>query len=304
MKHISKITALMAFMLSLMLFTGCKKEYGPDKIPNFPVMDVAPVPKFSMDPDGDLVIQQPEDFKSKFTLDLYFPEDVKTIPQSADISVVMNSNYKDIRKFKTGITSFPSTFDITGADLANLFGIDIADIVPGYKFELRTDFTLKDGTVIPGFVTLTNKKDPTKSSSPNTASSDVNNWPDSKTNIIFNAVCPLEIENFVGSLTVNDPYFWEDTYPVTITQEGTDVLNVSGLNQTPSESMKIKIDFKSFKAIVEKQIIDPAPWFFSYTNLTVEGTGTVDACNNVITLDMKWTVDQGSFGNGDFIIKL
>ncbi|HRN55167.1 MAG TPA: hypothetical protein PLL71_01875 [Agriterribacter sp.] len=294
---------LTTLVLPLLLLTGCKKEYGPDKIPNFPVMDIAPVPKFTLDPAGDLVIQQPEDFKGKFTLDLYFPDDQKTIPQSADISVVMNNNYKDIRKFKTGITSFPSTIDVTGADLANLFGINVEDIVPGFKFEIRADFNMTDGSVIPGFVTL-NSGDPVKGSSPNTASSDVNNWPDSKTNIIFNAVCPLEIENFVGTLTAEDPYFWEDTYPVTVTLEGTDVLKVAGLNQTPSESMKIKIDFKSFIATVEKQIIDPAPWFFSYTNLAVQGTGTVDACNTVINLTLTWTVDQGSFGSGDYIIKL
>ncbi|HRO46199.1 hypothetical protein [Agriterribacter sp.] len=302
MKNINAILIVLA--LPLLLLTSCKKEYGPDKIPNFPVMDIAPVPKFALDPAGDLVIQQPEDFKSKFTLDLYFPDDQKTVPQSADVSIVMNNNYKDIRKFKTGVTTFPATFDITGADLANLFNIAIEEIVPGYKFEIRADFTLKDGTVIPGFVALPDKSSPAKSSSPITASSDVNNWPDSKTNIIYNAVCPLEIENFVGSFTANDPYFWEDSYPVTITLEEPNVLKVTGLNQTPSESMKIKIDFKSFIATVDKQIIDPAPWFFSYTNLAVQGTGTVDACNNVINLTLTWTVDQGSFGSGDFIIKL
>ena len=80
MKHIFKLTALMAITLQMVFLSGCKKEYGPDKIPNFPVMDGAPVPKFALDPAGDLVIQQPEEFKSKFTLDLYFPDDLKTAP--------------------------------------------------------------------------------------------------------------------------------------------------------------------------------------------------------------------------------
>lgn len=302
MKHISNITALMAFTLSLMLFAGCKKEYGPDKIPNFPVMDVAPVPKFTMDPDADLVIQQPEEFKSKFTLGLYFPDDQETIPQSADISIVMNNNYKDIRKFKTGITAFPSTFDITSADLANLFGINIEDIVPGYKFELRTDFTLKDGTVIPGFVTLPDKKAPTKGNSPITTSSDINNWPDSKTNIIFNAVCPLEVENLVGNAAIEDPFFYEGDYEATITQEDDYVLRLTGLNENPASSFLIKIDRKAFSATVAKQVVEPTIW--GYTNLAVQGTGTVDACNNVITLRLTWTVDQGSFGGSDTDFKI
>ena len=302
MKHIIKLTVLMAITLQMVFFSGCKKEYGPDKIPNFPVMDGAPVPKFALDPAGDLVIQQPEEFKSKFTLDLYFPDDLKTAPQSADISVVMNNNYKDIRKFKTGITTFPVTIEITAAELATLFNIDLADIVPGYKFELRADFTMKDGTVIPGFVTLPDKKNPVKSSSPNTASSDVNNWSGSKTNIVYNAVCPLEIEDFVGAAAIEDPFFYEGKYAATVTQEGDNMLKLSGLNEDPASTFLIKIDFKAFTATVAKQVV--APSMFGYTNLAVEGSGTVDACNKKITLDLKWTVDQGSFGNGAFIIKL
>ncbi len=302
MKNINAILIVLA--LPLLLLTSCKKEYGPDKIPNFPVMDIAPVPKFAIDPTGDLVIQQPEDFKSKFTLDLYFPDDEKTVPQSADISVVMNNNYKDIRKFKTGITTFPVTVDITGAELATLFNIDLSDIVPGFKFELRADFTLKDGTVIPGFVALPDKVSPAKSSSPITASSDVNNWPDSKTNIIYNAVCPLEIDDFVGEAAIDDPYFYEGDYVAQITREGDDMLRFTGLNENPASSFLIKIDSKAFTATVARQVVEPSIW--GYTNLTVEGSGTVDACNKVITFRFTWRVDQGSFGgsDSDFTVKL
>ena len=49
MKHIFKLTALMAITLQMVFLSGCKKEYGPDKIPNFPVMDGAPVPKFALE---------------------------------------------------------------------------------------------------------------------------------------------------------------------------------------------------------------------------------------------------------------
>ncbi|MCO5235472.1 MAG: hypothetical protein M9933_04310 [Chitinophagaceae bacterium] len=297
MKNIFKTFTLIAVSLPLVFLQGCSKEYGPDKIPNFPKMDVAPVPKFTVDASADLVIQQPENFKGKFTLDLYFPEDARTLPKSADISVAKNRDYTNIKKLKSGITSFPVTIEITGADLASLFGIEVADIVPGNRFEIRADFTMEDGTVIPGFVDLNNGE------TANTASSDINGWPDSKTNVVYNAVCPLEIEAFLGDKTVDDPFFWEGSYPVTVTLEGEDVLVVTGINETPGVSMKIKIDFKSFIATVTKRVLDPAPWFFSYTNLYAEGSGNVDACNGVITMDLKWGVDQGGFGNGTFILK-
>lgn len=303
MKSLRINLLLAALALPWALFTGCKKEYGPDKIPNFPTMEVAPVPKFTVDPSSDLVIVEPDEFKTRFTLDLYFPDDEKSLPQSADISVVMNNDYKNIRKLKTGITTFPTTIELTGPELATLFNIDIEEIIPGTKFELRADFTMDDGRVIPGFVYL-DKGSATKGSSPSTASSDVNNWPDSKTNIVYNAVCPIEIDNFVGDMEVDDPFFWEDTYPVTVSLVAPDVLKISGVNQTREEEFLVRIDFKAFTATVEKQIIDPAPWFFGYTNLAVEGSGSVDACNNVINLTISWTVDQGSFGSGDFILRM
>ncbi len=304
MKNIIKSFALIALSLPFIFLNGCSKEYGPDKIPNFPKMDAAPVPKFTVDASADLVIQQPEEFRGKFTLDLYFPEDTRTFPKSADISVVRNRKYTNIKKIKSGITSFPVTIEVTGSELAALFGVDVSEITPGDRFEFRADFTMPDGTVIPGFVDLNNGE------TPNTTSSDINGWPNSKTNVIYNAVCPIEIENFLGNKTVDDPFFWEDSYPVTITLEGEDVLVVTGINTVPAEVMKIKIDSKAFTATVTKQIIDPKAPFFpfppgdpTYADLSAEGAGTVDACNNVITLDLKWTVFGGGFGNGPFIIK-
>lgn len=308
MKNIIKSFALITISLPLIFLNGCSKEYGPDKIPNFPKMDVAPVPKFTVDAAGDQVIQEPQDFKGKFTLDLYFPEDARTLPKSADVSVARNRNYSNLKKIETNIQSFPATIEVTGPELASLFGIDITEIVPGDRFEFRADFTMSDGRTIPGFLFLNNKEKETA----NTASSDINGWPDSKTNVVFNAVCPLDLDNFVGDMTVEDPFFWEDSYPVTVELEGDDILIIKGINQIPEDQIKIKINRKNFTATVSKQLIHPGrPPFFDdwgfpndaeYANLNVEGSGTLDGCNNTISLDLKWTVDAGSFGTGSFKI--
>lgn len=285
--------------LSLILLTGvvillasCKKEVGPNHLPNLPTLTRSPIPQFTPDTSLDAVIQQPQDFHAAFTLGLYFPNDIQ--PASADIDVVMNGDYTNIKKLKTGITTFPSKIDVTGDDLATAFGLNVNDIQPGDKFELRATFTLKDGTVIDGFA---NGVDAVE------ASTDVKNFPGSQTSITYTAVCPLDISAFVGNATVVDDYFWGDTYPVTVTQPSPGVLQVTGINQEPGESVLINIDSKAFTATVPSQIIDPAPSFFSYTNLTMAGSGTVDACNNVITMNITWTVDQGSFGGGPFILQ-
>jgi len=286
MKNYLKYSVFILLGLAFFL-VNCNKEVGPDHLPNLPELTRSPIPNFKADTSLDQVIQKPEDFHAAFTLSLYFPNDVQ--PASADIDVAMNGDYSNIKKLKTGITTFPAKVDVTGDDLAKLFGIATSDIKPGYKFEIRATFTLKDGTVLPGFA---NGVDAVE------ASSDVKNFPGLTTSLTYSAVCPLDVSAFVGNATVNDTYFWEGSYPVTVTEPSPGVLKVTGINETPTESMVIDVNSKTFVANVASQMIDAAPSFFSYTHLTVEGSGTVNSCDNVITLTLAWSVDQGSFGSG------
>lgn len=265
---------------------------GPNHLPNLPVLTRSPIPLFTPDTAFDAVIQEPADFHAAFTIALYFPDDAQ--PASCDIDVAMNGDYTKIEKLKTGITTFPTQVDVTGDELAQLFGIDINDIKPGDQFELRATFKLKDGTVLNGFANDISAVD---------ASSDIKNFPGAETSITYNAVCPLDITAFLGTATVVDNFFWEDTYPVTVTEPSPGVLKVVGLNQTSNESVLINVNLKTFVATIPSQIIDPAPPFFSYTNLSMAGSGTVDACNNVITVNVSWNVDQGGFGSGPFVLK-
>lgn len=276
------------------LLASCKKEVGPNHLPNLPELTRSPIPLFTPDTTFDAVIQEPQDFHAAFTIALYFPDDVQ--PASCDIDVAMDGDYSNIRKLKTGITTFPTKIDVAGDDLATLFGIDINAIKPGDKFELRATYKLKDGTLLNGFANDINAAD---------ASSDVKNFPGAQTSITYNAVCPFDITAFLGNATVVDTYFWEDTYPVTVTEPSPGVLKVTGVNQQPNVSVLIYINDKTFVATVPSEIIDKdvSSYVGPYTNLTMDGSGTVDACNNLITLNIAWSVAQGSFGSGPFVLK-
>lgn len=286
-KYLVVILAGLAFLL-----VNCSKEVGPNHLPKLPDLTRTPIPLFTPDTALDAVIQEPADFRAAFTLDLYFPDDVQ--PASCDIDVALNGDYTNIHKLKTDITTFPVKVELTAEDLANACGISLDDIVPGYQFELRATYTLKDGTVLNGFADGINAVD---------ASSDLKNFPGSQTSITYTAVCPLDLEAFVGPMTVVDDFFWEGTYPVTVTQPSPGVLKVTGLNQDPDESVLISINDKTFVATVSSQIVAPAPDFFSYTNLTMAGSGNVNACDTIITLNIDWNVDQGGFGAGPFILQ-
>src|SRR6185437_5579561 len=225
------------------LLASCKKEVGPNHLPNLPELTRSPIPLFTPDTAFDAVIQEPVDFHAAFTIALYFPDDVQ--PVSCDIDVAMDGDYTKIEKLKTGITTFPMQIDVTGDDLAQLFGIDVNDIKPGDKFELRATFKLKDGTVLNGFANDIGAAE---------TSSDIKNFPGSQTSITYNAVCPLDISTFLGSATVVDNFFWEDTYPVTVTEPSPGVLKVTGINQVPGESVLIDVNSKTFIATIASQV--------------------------------------------------
>ena len=83
------------------------------------------------------------------------------------------------------------------------------------------------------------------------------------------------------------------------------MLKVTGINQQPGVSVNVTLNAKTYVATVTGQIIDQdvSGYVGPYTNLKMEGKGTIDACNNALKLDIAWTVSQGSFGSGPFIIK-
>lgn len=282
-----------ALAVFTILLTNCSKDVGPQHLPNVPEITRTPIPLFTVDPSSDLFINVPSDFHVKFSIDVYFPDDVKTKPKSCNIVVARNHqyDYADIKTLKADITTFPGEVEMTGSDLASIFGIPIDSIKGGDSYEVRADFVMADGTVFHGFADGTGVVD---------ASSDIKNFPGSTTSLLYNAVCPIDINAFLGEMMVTDDYFWEDSYEVIVTEEAPNVLKVSGINQTASEYILINLDPNTFVATVDKRVIDPAPPYFSYTNLTADGSGTIDACRTIISLTLDWNVDQGGFGAGSF----
>lgn len=282
MKKILVFTIIAAFTF----LSACRKSDNP----KLPELTRVPVPLITKDLTGDGTISKdnPAGFKGKFIVDLYFKDGPK--PAKFDVVVIKNGDKTNVKHIQDGVTAFPTTVNVTGAQLITLFG---SAIVLGDKFTIGVNLTTAAGQFFEAFPP-----------GPGSVAygSGLINQPGASTQIDYIAVCPFDISQYVGPATANDPYFWEDSYPVTVTLEGTNGLRVKGINQTPSESVLITINPATLDATVTKQIIDPAPPFFSYTNLAMEGKGTVDACNKRINMNITWTVSQGSFGAGPFSV--
>lgn len=284
MKRILTYSILVAFIL----LSACRKSDNP-KIPT--LIDVA-VPLITIDGSADVTISKdnPTAFKGKFIVDLYFKDGPK--PAKFDVVVIKNGDKTNVRHLKDGITTFPTSVDVTGQQLTTLFN---SPIVLGDKFSIGVDVTTEAGQLFQAFPQPANAQ---------AYGAGLNGQAGASTQIDYSAVCPIYIEQFLGTSTVVDNFFWEASYPVTVTNPSPGVLQIMGINQQPNVSVLVYIDSKYYTAKIPAEIIDAKPSYVGpYTNLKMDGKGTVDACKISINLSIAWSVDQGSFGTGPFILK-
>lgn len=127
-----------SLLAAITLLTACRKEDNP----KIPTLSRVPVVSVTADPTADLTISatNPATFSGKFKVDLFFKDDVK--PTKVDIVVIKNGVPGSVKMFSAGLTTFPTTLTVTGAQLATLFG---ATPVLGDQYDFGADIYTQDG---------------------------------------------------------------------------------------------------------------------------------------------------------------
>ncbi len=115
---------LIFYILLSIVFIGCSKDDGP--VTEAIGLERVPAPKLTLDPTGSAAIDllDPGSFSGKFTVGLYFPNDIP--PSKLDIVVRKNNNNSTVKVLQPGVTTFPSSFTVTAAQLETLFGTPVA----------------------------------------------------------------------------------------------------------------------------------------------------------------------------------
>ncbi|HYC28923.1 MAG TPA: hypothetical protein VEB42_08905 [Chitinophagaceae bacterium] len=119
---------LTAFALSTVItFTACSKDDGP--IPERIGIEDVPAMTMNLEPqkknNNDTIrIGNPGAFSTKFKVAMVFPDQLQ--PTKVDIVVRKNGSAANVKTYKADISSFPTSFTITAADIATLFGAPIA----------------------------------------------------------------------------------------------------------------------------------------------------------------------------------
>lgn len=204
-------------------------------------------------------------------------------------------------KFKSqvvmdNITEFPKEVTIDVADVYSKFGLTSPTL--GETVYFTTNTVLKDDFVIPGWdqvIGFNNKA--------------FAGWRvDGRAysyNVRYSVACELVLDDFVGPNTVTDGLFG-GSYSVNIVKVSDTELSVEGMFYDEADAaLKIIVDPTDHSIKISKQMLkaDAQSWFGQpYTNFSLAGGGTMNACETSFSFTAEVTVDQGSFGNRNWTI--
>lgn len=287
-----KIIIISLYLLSVAGgFNACRKEDNP----KIPALSRFPLPQLVKLAGTDQVIsaQDPAAFTGKFTVGLFFPDDIP--PQKFDVVVIKNEDKTNVKVIQPNVTAYPTTITITGSELENLFG---APIVLGDKFDISVDITTITGAKFEAFPVTGNPY-----------AAGVAAQPGASTFVRYEAVCQYNPEQYQGNFEVVTDE-WGD-YPtgtiVPITMiDATHFSFKYGANN--AQPIIVTVNPNTNAVSVAKQVYGsgyPPGWTFG--DISAESVPSVEnfvaPCSGTFSVLLKHTVAAGSFGEYKIVLR-
>ena len=289
------------FILAATLFTACKKNDGP--IPKDILGERTPQPQVTKDAGSQAIdVLNLDAFSASFKVGVY--KETDAAPSKMDVVIRKNGLNSSAKVFQAGVTTFPSTFTITSAQLATLFGTavklnDSYDIsvdvytASGKKFEAYP--------IIPG------------SPSAFGFGSGVSSQPGASLSVQYKAICAYSPVIYEGNFEVVTDE-WNDYVPgdvIEITKvDDTHIsfLHIAATNPVP---LIITINPLDNGASVAKQTVGGTwawggPAYADPFILTAGGSSAnfVSPCDQTLTLALNYGYSAGTFGGGPYKLVL
>jgi len=275
---------LLYILLAMTFLAGCDKNDGP--IPDNVKLERVPQPQIVKNGGSAAIdVTNLGSFQGKFDVGLYFPNDIK--PSKMD--VVIRKNNSTVKVFQTDVATFPSSFTITAAQLATLFG---TPVVLNDNYDIGADVYTQDGKKYEAF--------------PATGvgyASGIASQPGATTSTRYSAICQYNPDIYQGNFVVVEDEF-ADLQPgdvVVLTKiDATHFSYIypSGINPTP---IIVTVNPLNNAVTIAKQKFGSAfTWEPAYTNPNAETKGNaldvVSPCDKEWGAVVNYSVDQGSFG--------
>lgn len=288
-----KINILAALTLGLIIaFAGCKKDDGG--IRSSVVIKSVPVVSTKIESTGSQAIDllNLAGFSGKFKVELYFPG--ATPPDKVDIVVRKNGSNTNVKVVKKDVTTLPFSFTVTSADIAAIFGVAIA---LGDTYDFAPDLYVGVNKYEAFPVTGTGN------------GAGVISYPLYSDYARFAAICAYDPAIYEGDFVVVSDGFG-DFSPgeiVKFTKISNNSFSFIDPYVTSPLPIIVNINILNNQATITKQKIGNAFVWASYTNPNVavaaSSTSVVAPCSKTITLAIAYTVDQGSFGTYNLVLK-
>jgi hypothetical protein len=288
-----KINIFAALTLGLIItFAGCKKDDG--SIRSSVVIKSVPVVSTKIESTGSQAIDllNLAGFSGKFKVELYFPG--ATPPDKVDIVVRKNGSNTNVKVVKKDVTTLPFSFTVTSADIAAIFGVAVA---LGDTYDFAPDLYVGVNKYEAFPVTGTGN------------GAGVISYPLYSDYARFAAICAYDPAIYEGDFVVVSDGFG-DFSPgeiVKFTKISNNSFSFIDPYVTSPLPIIVTINTLNNQATIAKQKIGNAFVWASYTNPNVavaaSSTSVVAPCSKTITLAIAYTVDQGSFGTYNLVLK-
>ncbi len=291
---IRKISILLALSFGAFIaFTGCKKDDGA--IRSSVTINDIPTISTSVDASGSQAIDLLNigSFSGKFKMALYFAD--ATPPAKVDIVVRKNGSNANVKVYKAGVTTLPSTYTITAADIATLFGTAIA---LGDSYDFAPDIYVGDRK-FEAFPTVGAGSGAGPVAQPLYSEF-----------ARFSAICAFDPTIYQGNFTVVSDGFGDFSPGEIVPITPIDATHFSFKDPYVTNPLPIIITVNPLNnqlSITKQKIGNAFTWNLAYTNpnmaVAASASSFVAPCSKTITLSITYTVDQGSFGAYTLILK-
>jgi hypothetical protein len=291
---IRKISKFLAtFLGAILALSSCTKNDGP--ITNRVTINEIPAIQTKIDASGSQAIDllNLASFNGKFTVSLYFA-DAKG-PSKVDVVVRKNGSAANVKVFKAGVTTLPATFSVTSAELATLFGTPVA---LGDTYDFAPNIYIGD-RVFEAFPATGNG-----------TGAGVIAMPGFSEFSRFAAICAYDPAIYQGNFVVVSDGFGDFTPGEVVPITKIDNTSFSFIDPYVTNPLPIivKVNTLNNQLSVTKQKIGNAfTWQLAYTNpnvaVTASASSFVAPCSKTITLAIAYTVDQGSFGTYNLVLR-
>lgn len=278
----------LAAAATLCVVASCRKEmpYPIDKVKRGVLIDVTRAP-------GAIGVIFPGQVTGSCKVRLTIPEqqgDYSSLHYAQLLAVLVDTvGDAAAHVMVDNIVDFPAELDVSIADAYSKLGRSAP--VQGEALYFTANVALKNGDLIPGWSEYTGFNNQAFAG-----------WQTGgraySYNVRYPVVCPLNIGYFTGTKTISDGW-WESDYQVSVNQTSGTELTVSGLFENNVDNdLVITLDTLTHTVSIAKQVLvyNTSIWGMdAYTNFSLEGSGTIDACNRKITFTAVPRVDQGTF---------